>query len=109
MKTAWQAATEDEEVPLKVWAPPNRKNTRPDHAFRAALQGYMGDERVPKDTIDFLVGHGGGLRGRHYDRDHTEDARAAVDGLPPVDWTGPETPANVILIDRTRERAEGAS
>ena len=112
VKKAWQAATEANEVPLKVWAPPNRKNARPDHAFRAAFQGYMGDERVPRDTIDFLVGHGGGLRGRHYDRDHSEDARDAADELPPVNWTRPKKqakPDNVIPIDRSRERAEGAS
>ena len=69
----------------------------------------MKDERVPKDTIDFLVGHAPGLRGRHYGRDLTEPTRAAVDALPPADWTGPTSPDNVIPLDRSRERAEGGS
>ncbi len=77
-------------------------------ALRAAPQGYMGDERVPKDTIDFPVGHGGGLRGRHYDRDHSEDARDAVDGLPPVNWTGPVEPDNVVVLDRAKDSAGGS-
>ena len=109
IKAAWRDATKAGEVPRHVWAPPNRKYTRPDHAFRAALQGHMEDEHVPKDVVDFLVGHSPGLRGRHYGRDLTDAARAAVDVLPPADWTGPTSSDNVIPLDQSRERAEGVS
>ena len=85
---AWEDATALDGVPRHVWAPPNRTNTRPNHGFRAALQAHLMADKVAVDVIDFLVGHAGNLRSGHYGRDLMEEARAAVDGLPPVDWGG---------------------
>ena len=86
IRDSWQDATTHDGVPKALWAPPNRTNARPDHAFRASLQAHMTEQRVAQDVIDFLVGHAGGLRAVHYGRDLLKDARAAVDGLPPIDW-----------------------
>ena len=99
IRKAWEAATKAEEVPRHTWAPPNRILARPDHAFRAALQAHLTSERVAPDIINYLVGHAQGLRGTHYGRDLDEEARAAVDGLPPVDWTGPEQPEGVVRFE----------
>lgn len=86
IRDSWQDATTHDGVLKGLWAPPNRTNTRPDHAFRASLQAHLTEQRVSKDVIDFLVGHAGGLRAVHYGRDLLKDAREAVDGLPPIDW-----------------------
>lgn len=86
LRASWQDATDHDGVPLYVWAPPNRKNARPDHGFRAALQAHLTAVKVASDVIDFLVGHKGDLRGVHYGRDLLNDARAAVDDLPAIDW-----------------------
>lgn len=97
-KAAWQAATDAGECPLHVWAPPNREIARPEHAFRAAFQAHLEYVRVAGNVIDFLVGHESEtVQDAHYGRDLLDDARAAVDALPPVDWTGPgeALPANV--------------
>lgn len=83
---AWEDATALDGVPRYVWAPPNRKNARPNHGFRAALQAHLTADKAAVDVIDFLVGHAGNLRSVHYGRDLLDEARAAVDGLPPVDW-----------------------
>ncbi len=83
---AWEDASELDGVPRHVWAPPNRINARPEHAFRAAFQAQLTADKVPGDVVDFLVGHQGDLRGTHYGRDLAADARAAVDGLPPIRW-----------------------
>ncbi|GDX81858.1 hypothetical protein LBMAG42_36690 [Deltaproteobacteria bacterium] len=86
IRASWQDATTHDGVLKGLWAPPNRANARPDHAFRASLQAHLTEQRVSKDVIDFLVGHAGGLRAVHYGRDLLKDAREAVDGLPPIDW-----------------------
>ncbi len=118
IRVAWEAATEAGEVPVHVWMPPQRANARPDHAFRAALQGHLAGEKVPRDVIDHLVGHRGDMRSIHYGRDLAAAARAAVDGLPPVTWTWPpraeeeeeeEKSENVIPLDSAREQAAGGS
>lgn len=103
LKAAWERATEAGEVPKHVWAPPNRKFARPDHAFRAFLQAHLRDEGVADDVIDFLVGHeGDGVRDVHYGRDLMDRARDALDALPPVDWAPPgsELPENVVPMVR---------
>jgi hypothetical protein len=84
--SSWEDASELDGVPRNVWAPPNRINARPDHAFRAAFQAHLAAGKVAGDVVDFLVGHRGDLRGTHYGRDLDADARAAVDGLPPIKW-----------------------
>ncbi len=84
--SSWEDASELDGVPRNVWAPPNRINARPDHAFRAAFQAHLAAGKVAGDVVDFLVGHQGDLRGTHYGRDLDADARAAVDGLPPIKW-----------------------
>lgn len=82
----------------------------PDHAFRAAFQGHMEGERVPREVIDHLVGHAGDLRAIHYGRDLLDDARAAVDALKPIDWIGPMAPAdNIFPMDRASEQTGSAS
>lgn len=88
VRAAWTEASERDGVPRHVWAPPNRINGRPDHGFRAAFQAHLTAARVSADVVDFLVGHRGDLRGTHYGRDLIEEARAAVDALPPIDWGG---------------------
>ena len=99
VRAAWQDTTEQDGVPRHVWAPPNRVNARPDHAFRAAFQAHLTAAKVASDVIDFLVGHAGDLRGVHYGRDLLLDARAAVDGLPPIDWTaGTAAGGNVVRL-----------
>ena len=102
IKTAWEAATEAGEVPRHTWAPKNRDQARPDHAFRAAFQAHLTSERVDPDVINHLVGHAHGLRGTHYGRELGALARAAVDALPPVDWTGPELPEGVVKLEAHR-------
>jgi len=89
---AWEAATAAGEVRRAVWDPPNRKIARPQQAFRAGFQAYMRGAGVGEEVIDALVGHRGrSVRSRHYaGSDTLEDRmRAAVDGMPPIDWRGP--------------------
>ena len=87
-RQAWEAATESGEVPRHVWHPPNRKNGRPEHSFRAAFQAFLVEHRVAGDVVDFLVGHAGsGVRETHYGRDLMGASRRAVECLPAVDWS----------------------
>ena len=103
--TAWEAATAAGEVPRYTWDPPNRIYARPDQAFRAALQAHMTNERMPPDVVSHLVGHARTkdtsekLREIHYGRSLEEHARAAVDELPPVNWTGPQVPDGVVRFE----------
>lgn len=104
---AWQAATDAEEVPLHVWAPPNRKIARPEHSFRAAFQAHLEELRIPGNVIDFLVGHeDGSVRDMHYGRDLLVAARAAVDEIPAVDWIGP-LPAHADNVVPIRPESAG--
>jgi integrase len=87
-RMTWQEATDAGEVPLHVWAPPNRVISRPEHSFRAAFQAHLEEVRVAGNVIDFLVGHeGDSVREVHYGRELLVAAREAVDGIPPVRWT----------------------
>lgn len=97
---AWEQATAAGEAKRAAWAPPNRRAARPEHAFRAAFQAHLTDHRIDADVVDFLVGHAGGsTRERHYGRELLIKAREAVDGLPPIDWQGPESQvSNVIKL-----------
>lgn len=99
IKAAWEASTVAGEVRRHTWAPPNRKNGRKNNAFRAALQAHMTVERVRPDVIDHLVGHSTNLRATHYGPGLEDDARSAVDDLPPVDWMGPKLPAGVVPFE----------
>lgn len=103
LRSAWEAATAANQVPEAVWKPHNRKHSRPDHAFRAGFQAFLTDNRVDGDVVDFLVGHEGeSIREQHYGRELLEKARAAVDSIPPVDWTGPqENTENVVAFARS--------
>jgi integrase len=87
MHELWEEATAASEVRREVWAPPNRKYARPDHAFRAAfLFAIKGDDSVKC----YLVGHAPpGTRGRHYAKPSMEELRTAVNGLPSIDWNPP--------------------
>ena len=86
-RMTWQEATDAGEVPLHVWAPPNRVISRPEHSFRAAFQAHLEEVRVSGNVIDFLVGHEGDtVREVHYGRELLAAARDAVDGIPPVKW-----------------------
>ena len=99
IRAGWKAATVAGEVPRHTWDPENRSYARPDHAFRAALQAHLTSERVASDVVSHLVGHAHGLRGTHYGRNLLPDARAAVDDLPPVDWTGPQPLEGVVPFE----------
>lgn len=92
-QVAWVEATKWGEARQTVWAPVNRKISRPQHAFRAGFQAFLRRERVEEEVIDALVGHHGrSVRSRHYAGNDTlwDRMREAVDLLPPVDWVGPQ-------------------
>ena len=75
-----------------VWNPPNRKQARPEHAFRAVFPAHPRLARVAEPVIDALVGHDSTTtRARHHAGVDTlvRLMRAAVDALPPVDGSGP--------------------
>ena len=54
---AWKAAVEAGEAREGVWNPANREQGRPDHAFRAAIQGALDAQVVSERVLDHLVGH----------------------------------------------------
>ncbi len=84
---AWEAATEVGEARMEAWSPPNRRQSRPDHAFRAAIQGELDAHGVPESVLDHLVGHASSTtRGRHYTAPAAATQRRAVDCIPPIDW-----------------------
>lgn len=104
-RLAWEAATAADEAPTHVWKPEGRRYSRPEHAFRAALQAHLRDQDVREDVIDYLVGHEGNLRDVHYGRDLDEKCRAALATIPPVDWHGPAAlPGNVHALATARGR-----
>lgn len=96
-RRAWEIATEDGKVRREVWAPRNRTNSRPDHAFRAGFQAHLVRAGVRDEVISALVGHAPGIRGRHYvGLDSMADAmRAAVELIPPISWDLDCTPVEV--------------
>ncbi len=104
-KNAWLAATDAEQVQLRVWAPPNRKSSRPLHALRAAFDAHLMSEKVSEQVVDYLVGRGGNdVRSVHYGRDLLQDAREAVELIPPIDWEGPRDEAdNVVRLEARQE------
>ena len=72
--------------------PPNRKQARPEHAFRAAFQAHQRLAGVAEPGIDALVGHDSSTtRAPHHAGIDTlvPPMRGAVDALPPVDGSGP--------------------
>ena len=104
----WEAATKAGETRRAVWAPPNRRIARPEHAFRAAYQAFLTSEGVDEMVVDALVGHRGrSVRTRHYaGADVLWDRMVeAVALLPAIDWVGPEGGAVIPLRGR---RAAGA-
>lgn len=102
IRRAWEAATAAGEARREVWDPPNRKIARPEHAFRAALQGHLEGKGWREEVIDALVGHAGrSTRRRHYASGAAlmGAMREAVDNLPPIDWLGKaaeEEDSNVV-------------
>lgn len=107
---AWREAVRWGEAREVAWKPANRKTGRPEHAFRAAFQAALRLAGTSETVIDELVGHHGKtVRSRHYAAGDTLLApmRAAVDSLPPIDWTGPRDAGTVISLAK-RRRAGGA-
>lgn len=103
----WEAATEAGETRRAVWAPPNRRITRPEHAFRAAFQAFLTSHGVDELVVDALVGHRGrSVRARHYaGADAVWDRMVdAVALLPAIDWTGPE--AGDVIPMRARPASQ---
>jgi len=91
MGMLWERATADGEVRREVWAPPNRRHTRPHHAFRAAFMDGLERLGVRDPVIDRLVGHRPAtVRGKSYVPPREDELRAAVDLIPPIDWLGAE-------------------
>jgi integrase len=85
---AWKKATADRVVKQAVWLPRNRKQARPDHAFRAAIQSELMEAGVPSHVLDRLVGHTEkSTRLRHYATPSMDSQRAAVGRIPRVRWT----------------------
>ncbi len=104
----WEAATEAGETRRSVWAPPNRRISRPEHAFRAAFQAFLTSHGVDELVVDALVGHRGrSVRTRHYaGADVLWDRMVeAVDLLPAIDWVGPKGGAVIPLRARRAARA----
>ncbi|MEQ1569578.1 MAG: site-specific integrase [Myxococcota bacterium] len=96
---AWEAATAAEEARKEVWAPPNRKKNRPDHAFRASFQAALEANGYGEALVDWLVGHAPKTtRGKHYARPAENILRAAVDSIPAIDWR--ESRDNVVPLRR---------
>lgn len=89
--SAWKLATSAGEAREEVWKPPAHKKARPDHAFRAAFQDHLVRLRVHDEVIDALVGHGEGVRSRHYvDDDARWEAMVeAVSTIPAIAWKKP--------------------
>ncbi len=86
IRAVWLAATEAGEVRREVWDPPNRGHGRPNHAFRA---GFLASLKASDGVKDFLVGHAPQhTRERHCATPSMEARRAAVDGIPEMDWGG---------------------
>ena len=106
---AWREAVRWGEAREVAWKPANRMTGRPEHAFRAAFQAALRLAGASETVIDELVGHHGKtVRSRHYAAGETLLApmRAAVDSLPPIDWTGPRDVGTVISLAK-RRRAGG--
>lgn len=97
LKEAWHAATEAGEARREVWWPPNRRQSRPDHAFRAGFQSALEDQGVRSIVVDFLVGHApASVRGKHYSPAKWPELEHAVRALPPIDWQ--REASNVVSI-----------
>lgn len=97
---AWKAAVEAKEARDGTWNPPNREQARPDHAFRAAIQGALDAHGVSERILDHLVGHKPkSTRSKHYVVPAVEQQRRAVDLIPPIDWRDVRDPGNVIRLD----------
>ncbi len=100
LRAGWKAATAADECRPEVWAPPDRKLARPEHAYRAAFQAHLARAGVAEHVVDALVGHRGSTRYRFYVRpeDLLELQREAVALLPPLDWR-----SNVVQLRERRE------
>ncbi len=99
-RAAWESAVAAGEARDAVWNPTNRKQARPEHAFRAAFQAHLRIAGVAEPVIDALVGHHSSTtRARHYAGIDTLTAqmRAAVDAMPEIDWTGPGAAAGNVV------------
>ncbi len=71
---------EAEEARDGTWNPPSREQARPDHAFRAAIQGALDAHGVAERILDHLVGHQPkSTRSKHYVAPAVEQLRRAVD------------------------------
>ena len=100
VRQLWEAATEAGEVRREVWVPPNRRKTRTTHAFRSGLLTELRRAGVPHEVRRLLVGHQPNTTEElHYVGPEAlmEAMRAAVDAIPPVDWTGPGAAANNVV------------
>lgn len=96
---AWEAATGAGEARREAWSPPNRRQNRPDHAFRAAIQGKLDEHGVPEIVLDDLVGHAAKTtRGRHHTAPAIATQRRAVDCIPPIDWKDARE-TNLVRLD----------
>lgn len=103
LTAAWEAATVAGEARREVWAPSTRHVARPDHAFRAALQGHLVEAGIRDEVIDAIVGHAGkSTRSRHYAGPAAlfDAMREAVDALPPIDWSSAEDEAGNVVAFR---------
>ena len=96
VSNGWKAATALGQARRDAWAPPNRHNNRPDHAFRAGFQACLEAAGHAPVVVDWLVGHSPtSTRVRHYTRPAAQALRAAVDSIPPVDWTDASPTVNL--------------
>ncbi|MBT3224079.1 MAG: hypothetical protein HN348_33845 [Proteobacteria bacterium] len=100
VRELWNAATEAGEVRKEVWEPLNRRKARTTHSFRAGLLSELRRAQVVPEVRHALVGHQAATTEEmHYSGPEAlmEAMRAAVDAIPPVDWTGPEEMADNVV------------
>ena len=102
VRELFEVATEAGEIRRDVWEPPNRTKARTTHAFRSCLLTELRRKSVPTEVRHALVGHQAATTEEmHYAGSEAlfGAMRAAVDDIPPIDWTGPgEMADNVVAL-----------
>jgi integrase len=104
VRRLWETSTEAGTARRETWAP-ERRRSRPDHAFRAGFLSGLARQGVELEVREALAGHAASTtQGRHYAGADAlmEPMRAAVDAMPPIDWTGPAGAEGNVVSMRPR-------
>ncbi|GDX83391.1 hypothetical protein LBMAG42_52020 [Deltaproteobacteria bacterium] len=103
VRRLWETATKAGAARRETWAP-ERRRSRPDHAFRAGFLSGLAGLGVAAEVREALAGHAASTtQGRHYaGADAVMGAmRAAVDAMPPIDWSGPRVATENVVRMRS--------